>query len=119
IRSDGKVVPCSAFWTLVCGDARKDSLRDIWRDSEVLNTIRGLADIRLDKCNKKCAKCDYLSYCNGGCRAAAYYSSGMDLKGIEERTCIAFSNLYGFRVEESFVFPKKKVRGTKNGKGKS
>ncbi len=100
IRSDGKVVPCSAFWTLVCGDLGERSLKDIWENSQVLNEIRALADEALDKYKKECADCDYLTYCNGGCRAAAYYSAGGDLRGINMSTCLVFSDLYGFRVEK-------------------
>ncbi len=103
IRSDGKVVPCSAFWTLICGDIRKDSLREIWNNSELLDQIRRLADEPLVKYNKECNECDYLSYCNGGCRAAAYYSAGNDLKGILKANCLVFSSLYGYRASKETV----------------
>ncbi|MGB2600376.1 MAG: SPASM domain-containing protein, partial [Candidatus Omnitrophota bacterium] len=107
IRSDGKVVPCSAFWTLICGDIRKDSLRDIWDNSEVLNEIRGLAEEPLVKNNPICEGCDYLSYCNGGCRASAYYSSGNDLKGIDRTNCFVFSGVHGFRMGKETVLSSK------------
>ena len=107
IRSDGKVVPCSAFWTLVCGDIRESSLRDIWDNSRVLNRIRDLASKPLTECGEECAACDYLSYCNGGCRAAAYYSSGEDMEGIEKATCLVFSNIYGYRIPEGTVLAKR------------
>ncbi|MEA3490185.1 MAG: radical SAM protein [Candidatus Omnitrophota bacterium] len=107
IRSDGKVVPCSVFWTLVCGDLRKRSLRDIWENSPVLEEIRGLADEPLQKYNPACNDCDYLSFCNGGCRAAAYYSNGCDLKGFEMGNCMNFSSLYGFRVGKETVLDEK------------
>ena len=103
IRSDGKVVPCSAFWTLVCGDIRKQSIRDIWENSGVLNEIRSLADEPLVKYGKECDRCDYLTYCNGGCRAAAYYSTGEDLRGISMSNCLVFSDLCGFRVQKDIV----------------
>lgn len=103
IRSDGKVVPCSAFWTLVCGDMRKESLKDIWEGSKVLNAIRALAEEPLDKHHSACGTCDYLSFCNGGCRAAAYYANDHDLKGIEESTCLVFSGNYPYRVSRETV----------------
>jgi len=108
IRSDGKVVPCSAFWTLICGDARKNSLRDIWENSKVFNEIRALAQEALPKYSPKCRRCDYLTYCNGGCRAAAYYSSGNDMKGIDISNCLVFSGTHGFRVPVDVVKPSKK-----------
>jgi SynChlorMet cassette radical SAM/SPASM protein ScmE len=108
IRSDGKVVPCSAFWTLVCGDVRKNSLKEIWNDSGVLNEIRSLADEPLVKYNAKCEKCDYLTYCNGGCRASAYYSSGNDLKGFDPVNCLVFSSIHGFRVPKRAVMSRGK-----------
>ena len=103
IRSDGKIVPCSAFWTLICGDVREKSLRDIWKNSKVLNEIRALADESLTPHNSDCGKCDYLSYCNGGCRAAAYYASGNNLRGFDRTNCFVFSNKYDFRVKENVV----------------
>ncbi|MGB2662319.1 MAG: radical SAM protein [Candidatus Omnitrophota bacterium] len=103
VRSDGKVVPCSAFWTLVCGDVRKNSLRDIWDNSEVLNEIRALADESLADHKAECRECDYFAYCNGGCRAAAYYASGNDLRGFDKANCLVFSDKYGFRVKENVI----------------
>ncbi|MCK4851694.1 MAG: radical SAM protein [Candidatus Omnitrophica bacterium] len=103
IRSDGKVVPCSAFWTMVCGDIRESSLSDIWNDSGVLNDIRALADEPLTESSAECDKCDYLTYCNGGCRAAAYYTSGRDLRGIDRANCLVFSGLHGYRVSKETV----------------
>jgi SynChlorMet cassette radical SAM/SPASM protein ScmE len=99
IRSDGEVVPCSSFWTLQCGNVKKQSLKEIWDKSEVLYSLRQLKDEPLSQFDN-CAKCDYLSYCNGGCRAAAYYSSGNNLKGINYATCIVFSDWLGERLME-------------------
>jgi Fe-coproporphyrin III synthase len=111
IRSDGKVVPCSAFWTLVCGDVKEQPLRDIWDNSEILNRIRALADEDLTKYGAECAKCDYLSYCNGGCRASAYYTDGMKLEGIDKGTCLTFSDIYGFRLKKEKVMSINEKRG--------
>ncbi|MFH1878110.1 MAG: radical SAM protein [Candidatus Omnitrophota bacterium] len=110
IRSDGKVVPCSAFWTLVCGDVRKNTLKEIWADSEVLDKIRALAEEPLKKYKTECARCDYVSYCNGGCRASAYYASGGDLKGIDASNCYIFSDIYGFRIPEETVLAERKIK---------
>ena len=97
IRSDAEVVPCSAFWTLKCGNLRDMSLEEIWEKSPVLESLRALKDVSLSQFDN-CRKCDYLSYCNGGCRAAAYYASGNNLKGLNPKTCIVFSNWAGQRL---------------------
>lgn len=104
IRSDGKVVPCSVLWTLICGDIRENSLREIWDNSPVLRQIREIADEPLTDHGKECERCDYLSYCNGGCRAAAFYTNNGDLRSIDKSTCLVFSDLYGYRVEKEKVF---------------
>lgn len=103
IRSDGKVVPCSAFWTLICGDLRKESIKNIWENSKVLNDIRALAEVPLTDYGENCGNCDYLSYCNGGCRAGAYYSSGKGTRGIDPANCLVFSGVHGFRVDREKV----------------
>ncbi len=110
IRADGKVVPCSAFWTLICGDIRKQSLEDIWQNSEMLNKIRALANEPLTDHSAECVECDYMTYCNGGCRASAYYASGNDLKGIDPATCLVFSNMHGTRVPREKLFSFKECK---------
>ncbi|MBI4708056.1 MAG: radical SAM protein [Candidatus Omnitrophica bacterium] len=103
IRSDGEVVPCSSFWTLKCGNVRDKSLKEIWEDSEVLNDIRQLKDEPLSQ-YENCAKCDYLSYCNGGCRAAAYYSNGNSLRSTSYSTCVVFSDWLNQRLPKQYFF---------------
>jgi len=107
IRSDGKVVPCSAFWTLICGDSRERSLSYIWKNSPVLGEIRALAEEPFAGRDPACNKCDYLSYCNAGCRAAAYYSSGEDVRGIDLANCLVFSSEHGFRLTKNMVLAEK------------
>jgi SynChlorMet cassette radical SAM/SPASM protein ScmE len=103
IRSDGAVVPCSAFWTLVCGNVRERPLIDIWERSDVLERIRALADEPLTAEHPECGKCDYLSFCNGGCRASAYYSTGGDLRGLDPGNCMVFSGLCDGRVGKNIL----------------
>ena len=83
------------YWKF--GKVREKSLEDIWRNSKVLNSLRKLKDEPLSQFDN-CKNCDYLSYCNGGCRAAAYYASGNNLRGIDPRTCLIFSNWAGQRL---------------------
>lgn len=103
IRSDGKVVPCSELWTYICGDVRKEKLTYIWERSRELKLMRGICDEPLEKYGSKCKECDYMTYCNGGCRASAFYSSGGDIKGIDPSNCLVFSGLCGFRVDRDKV----------------
>ena len=110
IRSDGKVVPCSAFWTLICGDIRKETLTSIWTGSKVLKEIRALAEEPLTGTCKECKECDYLSYCNGGCRAAAYYVSGNNLKGIDPSNCLVFGDKYGYRIGKEIVLSEEELK---------
>ena len=107
VRSDGKVVPCSVLWTLICGDVRESSLKDIWDNSPALRQIRELADVPLTDHCAECKDCDYLTYCNGGCRASAYYANREDLKGIDRGTCLVFSGLCGFRLDRETVLPER------------
>ena len=75
IRSDGMVLPCSAFWELSAGSIREKSFREIWEHSPVLEKFRKLDDHSLDSI-PECSKCEYKYFCNGNCRAAAYYNTG-------------------------------------------
>ncbi|MFH1617695.1 MAG: radical SAM protein [Candidatus Margulisiibacteriota bacterium] len=96
VRSDGEVVPCSGWWSLPLGNIRKTSLREIWNKSEKLNEIRALKDIPLAN-YEECRTCDYISYCNGGCRASAYYSTG-EMDGRHWLNCEIYNR--NPRIEE-------------------
>jgi len=74
ITADGKVLggdiifpgDVTRYQGLVIGDLRKERLRDIWRNSEVLNLFRDR-----DNLKGKCGSCTYKYVC-GGCRRRAY-----------------------------------------------
>ena len=55
----GEVFPCVQVQTLA-GDLRKQSLSDIWFNSQVLTQIRSLSLSRI----KGCSNCDNIEYCN-------------------------------------------------------
>ncbi len=55
----GEVTPC-VQWYYPVGNVRKDSLHDIWYNSEKLAYIRKKRIKDIEKCNK----CEYLAYCN-------------------------------------------------------
>lgn len=65
ILSDGTVTPCRRL-PLPIGNIRKDSLREIWATSDVLNNLRDKS------CYEgKCGTCSKWSACRG-CRAIAF-----------------------------------------------
>lgn len=73
IRSDGGVIPCSAFGDeALLGNVRDQSLKDIWNDSPVLNRLRAL-DARN---HPVCSRCDVFAYCRGGCIANVSLATG-------------------------------------------
>jgi len=65
VLPDGTVTPCRRL-PVAIGNVRKDSLREIWASSGVLNALRGKAGYK-----GRCGKCKKWSACRG-CRAIAY-----------------------------------------------
>lgn len=65
IMPDGTVVPCRRL-PVPIGNVRKDSLREIWSVSPVLNDLRDRGKYR-----GKCGSCSRWANCRG-CRAIAY-----------------------------------------------
>jgi len=65
----GNVYPCSfmIFDKLICGNIKDTTLLEIWKESPVLKMLRSISKLK-----GKCAKCQHLDLCRGGCRAAAY-----------------------------------------------
>ena len=69
ISPRGKVQPC-AYLNMELGDVRKTPFDEIWKNNEVLNTLRSL------EYKGGCGVCEFKGAC-GGCRArAAYYHEG-------------------------------------------
>lgn len=68
IDSAGKVMPCRRIG-IIAGDLRKDSLREIWASSPVLEKLRNR-----ESYGGKCGRCSYWPVCRG-CRAVAYHHS--------------------------------------------
>lgn len=64
LEPNGDVEPC-VFIPIIIGNLREQSLREIWKNSEVLDKIRDR-----DKF-EGCSECEYKYIC-GGCRARAY-----------------------------------------------
>ncbi len=66
IQPNGFVTPCVFMPDEVVGDLRQESLTDIWKNSEVMKTMRNRAGL-----SGHCGTCEYRAMC-GGCRARAY-----------------------------------------------
>jgi len=65
IQPNGLVTPC-VFMPIVVGDLRKQSLKEVWLNSEVMKNLRDR-----NKLEGRCGHCKYKYIC-GGCRARAY-----------------------------------------------
>ncbi len=65
IQPNGKVTPC-VFMSLVEGDLRKNTLKEIWDSSPIMKDLRDRAGLK-----EGCVSCENRSMC-GGCRARAY-----------------------------------------------
>jgi radical SAM protein with 4Fe4S-binding SPASM domain len=65
ILPDGTVTPCRRL-AIPVGNVRKDSLREIWANSEILEQLRDRS-----KYKGKCGTCRRWAHCRG-CRAIAY-----------------------------------------------
>jgi len=65
IQPDGIVTPC-VYMPIVVGDLKKQSFKEIWMGSPILEDLRSREDLK-----GHCGVCEYRSAC-GGCRARAY-----------------------------------------------
>ncbi len=73
------VVQTCGFLHLKCGDVKEASFEDIWKNSEIFNSLR-----KFDQLKGKCGLCEYNRVC-GGCRARAFEATGNYL--AEEPLC--------------------------------
>ncbi|MFH1624462.1 MAG: SPASM domain-containing protein, partial [Pseudomonadota bacterium] len=78
ISHTGVVQPCG-YLEINCGDLRKSTLKDIWKNSNIFQSLRDF-----DGYKGKCGVCEYRQVC-GGCRARAYELTGDYLQ--EEPYC--------------------------------
>jgi AdoMet-dependent heme synthase len=80
---DGTITPCRRLFIPV-GNVRKDSLREVWATSDVLNALRDRSRYK-----RKCGSCRRWAVCRG-CRAIAYayaLSKGEDDFLAEDPQC--------------------------------
>ena len=69
IKSNGDITPCG-FIPVVIGNIARDDLRQVWRDSDVLDKMRN------KKPTGKCSGCSKYEDCLGGCTARALALTG-------------------------------------------
>jgi len=69
LRPNGDIFPCT-FLPIKVGNIRQHNLRDIWYNSEALNSLRQRQTLK-----GKCGGCEYRETC-GGCRGRAYAYTG-------------------------------------------
>lgn len=74
ILPDGTLLPCRRL-PVPIGNILKDSLREVWADSEVLNALRDRSMYK-----GKCGSCNKWAHCRG-CRAIAYAYSNAGGQG--------------------------------------
>jgi AdoMet-dependent heme synthase len=79
ISHEGIVQPCG-YLELNCGDLKKNTFDEIWRDSEIFKKLRDFSGYK-----GKCGICEYRRFC-GGCRARAYEATGDYME--QEPLCI-------------------------------
>jgi heme b synthase len=79
ISHKGEVFPCG-YLPLNCGNIRNQRFKEIWENSQYLNTIRNANNLL-----GKCGVCEFKNICLG-CRARAYFATGDYMS--EEPYCI-------------------------------
>ncbi len=74
VNAAGDVKPCSFLPDdMIAGNIKAEqSFRDIWLNSKVFTSIRGLAG------NDSCQSCNYYNSCRGGCRARAALAGNIE-----------------------------------------
>ncbi|GJL79013.1 MAG: hypothetical protein NPINA01_20020 [Nitrospinaceae bacterium] len=79
VSHKGEVFPCG-YLPMICGNIREQSLKDIWENSTVFDSLR---DANL--LEGKCGLCQFKRICSG-CRARAFEETGNYLE--EEPNCL-------------------------------
>lgn len=79
ISSSGEVYPCIGA-PIPSGNLRDKTFSDIWKNSEVLNGIRGLKKTDF----KNCMTCNHIEYCNRS--SGSVYSNTKEYTGCDTNT---------------------------------
>ncbi len=89
ITVNGDVYPCAGWQGYVLGNVYKQSLREIWENSERVKALRKITNESFPKCNN----CEAFNYCNR-CLVRSYNESNGDMFALPKHFCdIAFLNM--------------------------
>lgn len=90
ISADGVVYPCAGLHDpdFMAGNARSRTLKDIWKNSEILRQLRHLHVTQIPECKR----CDLRYICGGGCHVFRYYQKGKLL--TTHPYCKVYKKLY-------------------------
>jgi radical SAM protein with 4Fe4S-binding SPASM domain len=96
VLHDGTYVPCHQLSHISLGQVGKNTLREVWQNSQGLQRLRGRSNIPLESI-PHCKGCRYQQYCTGGCPGLAYAIAG-EVDTINPLDC------YRAYVEEDPVY---------------
>lgn len=88
ITENGDVYPCAGWQNMVLGNVYKNTLQEIWDNSETIKQLRNVTQASFPKC----LKCEARDYC-AMCLVRNYNESGGDMFKINDHFCdVAFLN---------------------------
>ncbi len=88
IATNGDVYPCAGWQDYVLGNVYKQSLHDIWMNSEKANAVRKISQADFPEC----LNCEAIDYCNR-CLVRNYNESNGNMFHIPKHFCdVAFLN---------------------------
>ena len=82
ITANGDVYPCAGWQDYVLGNVYKQSLQEIWENSERIKELRKVTQASFPQC----LKCEARDYC-ARCLVRNYNESGGDMFAINEHFC--------------------------------
>lgn len=81
IDYNGNVYPCERLLSYRMGNIKEQSLKEIWKNKNLVDNIR----MTKSQSTGKCSQCENFFRCNGGCRAVSFYSGNG--KKISDPVC--------------------------------
>ena len=89
ITANGDVYPCAGWQEYVLGNVYKQSLKEIWENSERVKYLRKITNASFPKC----ADCEAFNYCNR-CLVRSFNESNGNIFALPKHFCdVAFLNM--------------------------
>lgn len=89
ITANGDVYPCAGWQEYVLGNVYKQSLKEIWENSERVKYLRKITNASFPKC----ADCEAFNYCNR-CLVRSFNESNGNMFALPKHFCdVAFLNM--------------------------